>query len=166
MRTRIGLAALALFAISSQALAAESRSDDFITAAIEGNLFEAKAGELAQAQGASEGVRKFGAMLAKDHAQAHDKSVKAAQSFGVRVPVGPSATQRDVLEGLAKLQGDRFDERFIASMYDDHLRDVARYQTQAKQGSDAISKYAADTLPTLRDHLKAVQGLRNERSTR
>lgn len=93
MRTRI-LAALALFAISSHALAEESRSGDFITAAIEGNAFEVKAGELAQKQGASAGVREFGAMLAKDHAQAHDKSVKAAQSTGARVAAGPSATQR------------------------------------------------------------------------
>lgn len=166
MRARIGLAALASFAFALNALAAESRSDEFITEAIEGNLFEVKAGELAQTKGASENVRKFGAMLAKDHAQARDRSTKAAQSVGASVPTAPSKTQREVLDSLAKLEGDRFDERFISSMLDDHMRDVARYETQAKKGSDAVSKYAAETLPTLRDHLKAVQGLRNERATK
>ena len=166
MRAPIGFCAVVLFVLGGNAFAAESRSDEFIAAAIEGNLFEVKAGELAQQRGASETVRKFGAMLAKDHAQARDNSVKAAQSIGVRAPMAPSKTQRDVLDALAKLEGDRFDERFITSMLDDHLRDVARYETQAKQGSGAVSKYAADTLPTLRDHLKAIQGLRNERATR
>lgn len=166
MRARIGLAATALLAIGTSSLGAESRSDEFIVAAIQGNLFEVKAGELAQARGASENVRKFGAMLAKDHAAARDKSLKAAQSIGARAPTAPSDTQREVLDALAKLSGDRFDEHFITTLLDDHLRDVARYETYAKQGSDAVSTYAAETLPTQRDHLKAVQGLRNERATR
>lgn len=160
------LAVLASLAIASNAFAAESRSDEFISEAIEGNLFEVKAGELAQAKAGSKNVREFGAMLTKDHAQARDRSTQAAQSMGVRAPTAPSENQRKILDSLAKLDGDRFDERFISSMLDDHLRDVARYETQAKKGSDAVSKYASETLPTLRDHLKAVQGLRNERATK
>jgi putative membrane protein len=151
---------------ASAALGAESRSDEFIVQAIEGNLFEVKAGGLAQTKGARESVREFGAMLAKDHAQARTKSMQAAKSIGAKTPTTPSDTQREVLEALAKLEGDRFDEHFITSMLDDHLRDIARYETQSKQGGDAVSKYAAETLPVLRDHLKAVQGLRNERATK
>jgi putative membrane protein len=146
--------------------ASDSRSSAFIAEAIEGNLFEIKAGELATTKGASDGVRKFGAMLAKDHASAATKSMAAAKTLGVATPKGPSDTQQGVLEAMGRLEGDRFDEQFIKSMIDDHLRDVARYESQAKNGTDAAAKYAAEVLPTLREHLKSVQGLQNERSTR
>ena len=165
MQRRTVLAFVLVLFSSTSSLAAESRSDDFIRQAIEGNVFEVKAGELAQSKGERPTVREFGAMLAKDHAQARVKSERAAKAIGAKVPTSPSQTQREVLDALAKLQGDAFDQHFIKSMLEDHLRDVARYDTQSKQGTDAVAKYASETLPTLRDHLKAVQGLANERST-
>jgi hypothetical protein len=67
---------------------------------------------------------------------------------------------------MGRLDGEKFDEQFIKSMLDDHLRDISRYEAQSKAGNDAAAKYAAATLPALREHLKAVQGLQNERSTR
>ena len=165
MRTSFLIGA-ALWLTVTAAFAAESRSSDFIKEAVEGNLFEVKAGELAVSKGASDGVRKFGSMLAKDHADAGTKSIAAAKALGVEVPKAPSKTQQGMLEAMGRLEGDKFDEQFIKSMMDDHLRDVARYDSQAKMGQDAAAKYAAATLPVLREHLKAVQGLENERSTR
>jgi putative membrane protein len=163
---RFFILGVALILAAAQSPAADSRSSDFIKEAIEGNLFEVKAGELATTKGESSGVRKFGAMLAKDHADAGSKSMAAAKSLGITPPKTPSKTQQGVLEAMGRLEGDKFDEQFIKSMIDDHLRDVARYDAHSKSGNDAVAKYAAETLPTLRDHLKAVQGLQNERATR
>jgi putative membrane protein len=164
MHRSVTFAALLLVS-SFNAFAAESRSHEFIKEAIEGNLFEVKAGEMAQQKGASAGVRQFGAMLAKDHANAATKAMSAAKTLGVEPPKSPGNTQQGVLEAMSRLEGEKFDDNFIKSMVDDHLRDVARYEAQSK-GNDAASKYAAETLPTLREHLKSVQGLQNERSTR
>jgi putative membrane protein len=164
--SRAFLVATCLLSVATLASAADSRSTDFLKEAIEGNLFEIQAGELARTKGVSEGVRNFGAMLEKDHADARNKSIAAAKALGVKPPTEPSKTQQGVLEAMGRLDGDKFDEQFIKSMNEDHLRDVARYETQSKYGSDAAAKYAADTLPTLREHLKSVQGLQNERATR
>lgn len=150
---------------ASAAESVDSRSADFILESIQGNLFEIKAGELAKSKGTSEGVRNFGAMLAKDHGTASVKSIAAAKSLGVSPPTAPSDTQQGLLEAMGRLEGDKFDEQFTKTMVEDHLRDVARYDTFAK-GQDAAAKYAAATLPTLREHLKAAQGLQNERATR
>ena len=160
------LAGAAMLMTATGAFAADARSGDFIKEAIEGNLFEVKIGELAASKGGSDGVRKFGAMLATDHADAGAKSAAAAKTLGVEVPKSPSKTQQGVLEAMGRLEGDKFDDQFIKSMLDDHLRDISRYDTQAKLGNDAAAKYASATLPALREHLKAVQGLQNERSTR
>jgi len=165
MHRSIGFAVLMLSAVVSGAYGAESRRDEFIKEAVEGNLFEVQAGQMAQMKGASDAVRKFGTILAEDHTQARDKSVQAAKSVGVTPPTAPNEAQRKLLDALSKLEGDRFDERFISTMIDDHKRDVARYEAHAK-GNDAVAKYAAATLPTLREHLKTVQGLRNERATK
>jgi putative membrane protein len=162
----ISFTAALLLVSSFNAFAADARSSDFIKEAIEGNLFEVRAGELAKTKGASAGVRKFGAMLATDHADAEAKSIAAAKSLGIAPPKMPSKTQQGLLEALGRLEGDSFDEQFIKSMAEDHLRDVARYETQSKHGEDAAAIYAAATLPALREHLKTVQGLQNERSTR
>jgi putative membrane protein len=164
MHRSVTLAALLLVS-SFNAFAAESRSHEFIKEAIEGNLFEVKAGEMAQQKAASAGVRQFGAMLAKDHANAATKAMSAAKTLGLEPPKSPGKTQQGVLEAMSRLEGEKFDDNFIKSMADDHLRDVARYEAQSK-ANDAASKYAAETLPTLREHLKTVQGLQNERSTR
>jgi putative membrane protein len=164
MHRSVTLAALLLVS-SFNAFAAESRSHEFIKEAIEGNLFEVKAGEMAQQKAASAGVRQFGAMLAKDHANAATKAMSAAKTLGVEPPKSPGKTQQGVLEAMSRLEGEKFDDNFIKSMADDHLRDVARYEAQSK-ANDAASKYAAETLPALREHLKSVQGLQNERSTR
>jgi len=163
MKIRLYLSGLLL---AATAFAAEDRSHVFMRDAIEGNLFEVRAGELAQQKGATESVRNFGAMLAKDHAQAARNGEQAARAAGVRIPTAPSSNQQGVLDAMSKLEGDKFDENFIRSMIDDHLRDVARYESQSRAAADPIAKYVAETLPTLRDHLKAVQGLQNERSTR
>lgn len=162
---RLWVASVAVL-VAMNVSAADSRSSDFIRESIEGNLFEMKLGELAKSKGASEGVRNFGAMLAKDHGTASVKSIAAAKVLGVTPPMEPSDTQRGLLEAMGRLEGDKFDEQFIKSMVDDHLRDVARYDTQAKYGDDAAAKYAAAVLPSLREHLKAAQGLANERATR
>jgi putative membrane protein len=164
MHRSVTFAAL-LLVLSFNAYAAELRSHEFIKEAIEGNLFEVKAGEMAQKKAAGDGVRQFGAMLAKDHANAATKAASAAKSLGVDPPKSPSKTQQGVLEAMSRLDGEKFDDNFVKSMVEDHLRDVARYEAQSK-GNDAASKYAGETLPVLRDHLKAVQGLQNERSTR
>ena len=164
MHRSVTFAALLLVS-SFDAHAAESRSHEFIKQAIEGNVFEVKAGELAQTKAASEGVRQFGAMLAKDHANAATKAKSAAKTLGVEPPQTPSKTQQGVLEAMSRLEGEKFDDNFIKSMVEDHLRDVARYEAQSK-GSDAASNYAGETLPVLREHLKTVQGLQNERATR
>jgi putative membrane protein len=164
MQRIAGLGLIVISAAWSLTLAAEMRSGEFISEAIEGNLFEVQAGQLAQTKGARESVRQFGKMLATDHASAAQQSQRIATALGAKVPTRPSATQQDVLDALAKLNGDKFDQYFIKAMSEDHLRDVARYENQAR-GHDEIAKYAVATLPRLRDHLKAVQGLQNERAT-
>jgi putative membrane protein len=61
---------------------------------------------------------------------------------------------------LAKLQGASFDRAYIQHMLKDHEEDVQLFSTQAKQGKDPeLKAFAADTLPTLEEHLRLVRDL-------
>ena len=106
MQRHTTLAFVILLFTSTHLAAAEQRSDEFIRDAIEGNLFEIKAGELAQSKGERPTVREFGAMLAKDHANARSKSEQAAKAIGAKFPTTPSETQRALLANCITVATD------------------------------------------------------------
>ena len=50
-------------------------------------------GDLAQANGQSDGVKSYGRMLSSDHAAANQKALDAARGLGINPPAGPNAKQ-------------------------------------------------------------------------
>lgn len=134
--------------------------DQFVKTAIQGNIAEVQIGELAQKNGGSEGVKSFGKMLATDHGKAKDQTVALAKSMNITPPTEPSAEAKQTYDKLTKLNGAAFDKEFAHHMVVDHQKDIAEYEEEAKEkGNAQVSKYAADTLPTLRKHLQTAQSL-------
>ena len=62
----------------------------FIKEAIEGNLAEVQMGQLAQKNGASQGVKDFGQMLVTDHSQANTKATSVASSLTNPIKSAPT----------------------------------------------------------------------------
>jgi len=151
------LGALVALASAAPTLAADT-GQKFIKEAIEGNLAEVKVGQLAQEKGASQGVKDFGAALAKDHDMANTQATSAAQQMNVTPPDAPGLKQKAVYAKLAALSGTEFDKQFVKSMVKDHKEDVAKYQQEAQQSGPAAD-YAKQTLPKLREHLKMAEDL-------
>jgi len=163
MNTRIGTftaAALAAAILSAPvAFAANPRADVFMQKAIAGNLAEIQVGRLAQRQGATEGVRHFGAVLVHDHTEANRQAMSAASSMGVTAPPSPSAKEQAEYQKLASLSGSRFDQAFVKAMVKDHLKDIAQYKREAKTGNGPAASYAQQSLPTLHEHLELAESL-------
>src|SRR5689334_21669105 len=91
-------------ALASGTAFAQSRADQkFIKDAIEGNLAEVQMGQLAQKNGASQGVKDFGQMLASDHTQANTKATSVASALKVTPPTEPNAKQKQEYAKLSKL---------------------------------------------------------------
>src|SRR5690349_12206595 len=86
--------------------------DAFVKEAIQGNIAEVKMGELAQKNGASDGVKSFGKMLVTDHGKAKAQTVSLAKSLHIDPPTEPSAEAKQDYDKLAKLKGDDFDKEF------------------------------------------------------
>ncbi|MGN6375968.1 MAG: DUF4142 domain-containing protein [Sphingomonas sp.] len=155
------LIALTAGAFQAQAMAATPQDRQFLTDAIKGDNSEVTLGTLARAHGASAGVRSFGAALVTDHSKAKVQASAVARQSGVQVPDGMMAEAREEQTKLQRLHGKAFDDEFARYMVNDHKKDIAKFEKEAKQGSGAVASLARQQLPVLRKHLTMAEKLQH-----
>jgi len=136
-------------------------SQKFIKAAIQGDIAEVDVGQLAQEKSQSDAVKRYGAMLVKDHGDHKTKAEQVASELGVEPPTGSSLTQKATYAKLKLLSGATFDRSFAKSMVKDHEEDIKEYKKESSK-DDAAGRLAKDTLPVLQKHLQAAQSLEKE----
>lgn len=147
------------------ASAADQTAQHFVKESMQGNLAEVKVGGLAQQKGESQGVKDFGAMLAKDHSAANERAKQLAAAVGVSPPSQPTVKQKASYQELSALSGAEFDRHFVKSMVKDHQEDIAKYEKESNSGSGPAADYARAILPDLRKHLEMAQRLQQEERT-
>lgn len=130
----------------------------FIRKAGEGGLAEVELGKLAAQKGQSDEVKKFGQRMVDDHSKANDQLKQLAQNEGVTLPTSLSATDKATKARLEKLSGEQFDRAYMNDMVKDHSKDVAEFKKESTNAKDPdVKNFAAQTLPTLEDHLKEAR---------
>ena len=135
----------------------------FLTEAIQINLAEISVGQLAQEKGGSDEAKSFGKMLVDDHTASNSKATALASSKGVTPPTEPTPDDKNKHDELAKLSGGQFDREFAKAMTEGHEEAISKFEAASK-GDDDIAKFAQETLPTLRKHLKTAQSLGSNKS--
>jgi putative membrane protein len=133
--------------------------NDFVTDAIKGDNSEIMIGKLAEQNGGSAAVKKFGRTLVADHTKAKDQMTQLAEKVGVTPPTDTSADAQSEIQKLQGLKGNDFDQEFTSHMVDDHQKDIAKFEAEASAKNGSASTLAAKQLPTLRKHLKMAQSL-------
>ncbi len=151
------LASLALLVSFNSAFAAGD--DDFIKEAAKGGMMEVKLGKLAVQNAASDQVKRFGQRMVDDHSKANDELKTIAKGKNVELPKEDDDKEaKDMSDKLSKLKGDAFDKAYITHMVADHEKDVAAFETEAKDGTDdEVKAFASKTLPVLKDHLSQAK---------
>lgn len=140
--------------------AADSPDAAFYKKAAESGIAEVEAGKLAQRKSSSSQVKEFGAMMVKDHTAAGEKLKAIADSKGISLPSDSSVGQMADKAKLEALSGDTFDKSYIKGQVSAHQDAVALFQKEIDSGQDADAKsFAKKTLPTVRDHLNAINAL-------
>jgi putative membrane protein len=133
----------------------------FLEEASKGGQAEVKMGELAQQKAQSESVKQFGQRLVKDHTEANQKLERICDQKGVSKSTDIGNDKQQMLDHLTGLSGEDFDKAFIQHAVTDHRKDVKKFEKQASEGEDpAIRSFASETLPTLREHLKIAEALK------
>jgi len=130
----------------------------FVEKAAKGGMAEVELGKFAQEHASNEQVKQFAARMVQDHSKANEELRSLAQAKGVTVPGGPSHKDNHEMSKLSKLTGADFDREYMDSMVKDHKKDVKEFQKEADKAKDAdVKNFAANTLPTLQEHLKMAE---------
>ena len=141
---------------AAQSLAAPDLA--FIDEAAKGGMKEVHMGHMGLQKGMSEGVKGFSQRLVNDHTKANKELAALAMKKGTSLPADIADAASSM--PISKKSGADFDREFAKEMVTDHEKAIALFEKQASSGTDAeLKKWAADTLPTLRAHLKEAQAL-------
>ena len=130
------------------------------TAAMDG-LAEIEHGRLAARNASSPAVKQFAARMVDDHSKAGEELKKLAAQKEVTLATRLDDQHRSMQGKLAGLKGAAFDKAYVDHMVAAHLKAVALFQQQAKDGQDPdVKAWAAKTLPTLQEHLKMASSMK------
>ena len=136
------------------------RDKKFADEANQSNLAEIQMGQLAAKSAQSSSVKQYGEKLAKDHQQAEQKLTAICQQKGIPVTKELKGEYQKTLDHLSTA-GSEFDKQFLDHAIKHHRKDIAEFEKEAQRGEDpALRSFASETLPTLREHLKIAQTLK------
>lgn len=137
----------------SQRLSSSTVADDlsakdrrFINEAARGGMMEVEWGKWAAQNGKHPEVKKFGSRMVADHSHANNELKNIAAAKGVQIPATkPSGKWKN-------------DKDYIDMMVKGHEKDLAEFQAEAKEGSDAdVKKFASRTSKIVAKHLQLAK---------
>jgi putative membrane protein len=131
---------------------------NFVMKAAESGLAEVQAGQLAEQKGNSS-VRMIGQRMVTDHSKTNDEMKAKAQMLGLSLPTAPSTAEQAQYTALQNATGTAaFDRKYLADQRKAHLRAIALFENEAKNGQNPdLKSLAQQTLPALREHLKMIE---------
>jgi putative membrane protein len=152
------LAGLAPVLANTTATKLAGPDETFVTKAAAGGLAEVELGKLAAQKASDPDVKAFGQRMVDDHSKANDKLKEIATTKGVTVPTQLKGEAKSLYDKLSKASGAAFDKMYMHDMLMDHQKDVKEFEKESSSAKDSdVKQFAADTLPTLKEHLKLAQ---------
>jgi putative membrane protein len=134
-----------------------SADEQFVMDAAAGGMYEVEAGQIASTKGTSNHVKMVGQQMVTDHSKANDQLMDIAKRKAVAMPPTMTVQQKEMISKLNNLQGTDFDKEYLKQQEKAHRETIAKFQKEAKSGGDAeIKQFAAQTLPTLQEHLRMI----------
>ncbi|WP_374562698.1 DUF4142 domain-containing protein [Ideonella sp.] len=132
----------------------------FVRTAAADGLLEVELSRLAQARASGGEIKRLAERLVQNHGQLNAGLQGIAAARGVAWPSHLGRERQAVLDQLARLTGDEFDQAYGKQLVADHQRAVASFDQQALTGRDAeLKAWASAALPMLREHLQAARAL-------
>jgi len=132
----------------------------FIQTAAKDGMKEVHMGQMAVQQGQSDEVKKLGSKIVADHTKANNQLMAIAEKKGMKLDL------RHKMDKMSKKDMENFDQAWLGMMVNDHNKDIAAFDKQAKMGTDPeLKAFAKKTLPVLQSHLKMVKAAQGKMKT-
>jgi putative membrane protein len=137
----------------------------FVEQASSGGAYEVQAGQLALQKTQDAHVQMIAQHMIHDHTMANHQLSQIAQQKGLTANTAPNADQKQMINELQGLNGADFDQKYISQQTEAHKQTIALFQQETNSGQDgALRSFAAQTLPTLQEHLRMITGNNNNLS--
>jgi len=105
------------------------------------------------------GVKSFANKLVKDHTAANNE----LESLMKKKNITARADEKPATEAWRNDTGAAFDRAYIDHAIAEHEKDIAAFEAESKDGSDAeLKAWATGKLPALREHLKMARDLKSK----
>jgi putative membrane protein len=133
----------------------QGKSDsEFVLAAADGGMLEARLGELALTRALSPEVKTFAQSMVTDHGEANEELKILASKSNISIPETLSTTSQEKYDAIAEKDGEDFDRSYAEAMVADHKVTIENFYVQANKGSESeISDWAEAKVPILEHHL-------------
>jgi len=138
----------------------KSEADEIATFLIEMNdarIMDTQQGILARDKATSESIRHYGQIMINDQAMLKSKIEELAASKSIVLPTELSAEKATGLAELKKLEGKQFDKKLKKMLKKDHKRDIRAFKKASKMNDQAVSSFANENLPLLKEHLDRLK---------
>lgn len=132
------------------AAALSDKDKSFMKEAAKGGMMEVDMGKMAQQKGKSPDVKKIGGRMVADHSKANAELMAIAKKKGVDLSKEKAKVEH--------LNDANFDKEYVNAMVKDHEKDLAEFQAEAKNGTDAdVKAFASKTSGVIKKHLEMVK---------
>jgi putative membrane protein len=134
-------------------------TQDFVTEATMGGMFEVESSKLA-VQKADGPVKQFASQMVADHTKASEELAAQAKSQKFSVPTTLDDSDQGKIDKLRGLAGADFSKQYMDYQVSAHKDAVSLFQRYGKGGDNSkLKAWAVTTLPTLQHHLDMAEGL-------
>ncbi|MGA9494328.1 MAG: DUF4142 domain-containing protein [Terriglobales bacterium] len=137
-----------------------SADQGFISSAAEANLAEIDTAKMVIQKSSDPAVKDFANRMATDHTQANEKLANVAEMNGIKLPTEPGITERNQKSELQKLSGAKLDDAYLRDELQGHKEAISAFENEIEHGrNQEVKNYAAQTLPTLQDHIRIAEDI-------
>ena len=146
---------------STQQGSVSAETKKFVTTAAMTDMFEIRAGQLAQKKADGPAFQDFAQMTVADHTKTSQELKPMAASLpGVQLPVDLDSALKQKIDKLGSLSGADFERQYKTEQVAGHKEAVALFENYSKSGDNPeLKSWAARTLPTLKTHLQHAEAL-------
>jgi putative membrane protein len=149
----------AVGAVSASTLGANS-TEAFVSNAAQSDMYEIKAGQMAQQKGMSAAVKDFGKMMVTHHTAMMNEMKPLITAAGQTPPADLDQRRKGLLDNLAAASGADFDRAYLAQQEAAHNEALTLMRGYADNGDNAgLKAGAAKALPKVQQHLDKVKQL-------
>ena len=136
-------------------------TDQFVTDAGQGGMYEVAAGKVAQAKGQSADVKAFGKMMVADHTKMNEELKPLIAAAGKTAPAELDERHKGLIDNLNAAKPADFDKTYLDQQEAAHKETLDLMQGYAASGDDAGLKGAASkAVPAVQAHLDKVNALK------